>query len=784
MASLIWFTLFRTFMGKQHGAVCNWLFYYFKAKGMAGNVITQALFGRETSDTLSSTLETTKMACLEVHKGAGEWSDNVGIINSDEGRTFPLGTFAVSHIVYLLAHPHKPSIRSTLAIAMTKKGKRMALPMPAAHRVKLQASGLKAAMKSSQADSEATSKVWTKQRRVDHEAEIPWTDSQATYIEETIKPEVICLFKTLDENGDLVHAGIDVFQDENYEATGAYRELRILQMKKKIDNLTTYLRARVASSIAVSATVLKLKPNLDKIIRSFMDFTKPTTAKQIFKGEHKAEISRRVVALVAAAKKEFPEDGSHDEEGDEEGIGNGVKGVKVQAEDLPSDDVDEAHDEAEYDPSTTHSESDDDSDDENSAYTFCTADITRVCDGNFNLGTAYQVVLSCVWKELDEEERARIIAKAKSQMVHHDKNCKDFPYLLRDMMDRLAAIDGQVGGTEIVVLYALRNPGNAAPFQAGHLYAHANPSSMRHFHDADFKNESIKSFNDLADLWSQWGGSMLINTAQLSQGLLFQAYHGIGDVWLEELFYWESVVESPDKYYDTEKFVFPNGGFHSPFGLKTGQLYELAGYLKGLLEPFTFWRKPEISSGSEDLQVSSHLNSPPPPSRLTMPDLPLVNSHPMTSIPPPSHSATPIEPSLPSRPTTPDLPLVNSHPATPVPPPSCPAMPVKPVLPSRLRTPDPPPEGQHPTMPLRNAKKGGAKGKGRKAVLKSQLLAVEGGGMQTWKRKVTAQAEDAPLAKRTRADGELQSSKTIIIKGTNVKESASVKVEITWGGDD
>ncbi|PBK64165.1 hypothetical protein ARMSODRAFT_979293 [Armillaria solidipes] len=104
-----------------------------------------------------------------------------------------------------------------------------------------------------------------------------------------------------------------------------------------------------------------------------------------------------------------------------------------------------------------------------------------------------------------------MIAKAKSQTVNHDdailmelfKNCKNFPYLLGDMMVRLAVIDGPVRGAEIVVFYALRNPGNAAPFQAGHLYAHANLSSMHHFHDADFKNEAIKLFNDLVDLWSQ-----------------------------------------------------------------------------------------------------------------------------------------------------------------------------------------------------------------------------------------------------------------------------------------
>lgn len=52
--------------------------------------------------------------------------------------------------------------------------------------------------------------------------------------------------------------------------------------------------------------------------------------------------------------------------------------------------------------------------------------------------------------------------------------------------------------------------------------------------------------------------------------------------------------------------------------------------------------------------------------------------------------------------------------------------------------------------PEKDTKNSGAGGKGRKVAPKQQLLAVEGGGMQTRKRKVAAQAEDAPLAKRTR----------------------------------
>ncbi|PBK64166.1 hypothetical protein ARMSODRAFT_1023333 [Armillaria solidipes] len=211
---------------------------------------------------------------------------------------------------------------------MAKKAQRMTSPMPPACHVKLQASDLKAAMKGSQVNNEAISEGQAKRKRVGHEMEIPWTDGQAIYIETIIKPETMVnsMFETLDKNSDLVHAGINIFQNEDYGATGAYRGLRILRMKKKIDNLTTYLKGHVASNTAVSATVSKSKPNLDKIIWSFMDFMKPITAKQNFEAEHKAEISHQAVVLVAAAKKgDLQGDSFCNKEEEEVDVSDGLK---------------------------------------------------------------------------------------------------------------------------------------------------------------------------------------------------------------------------------------------------------------------------------------------------------------------------------------------------------------------------------------------------------------------------------------------------------------------------
>ncbi|PBL03899.1 hypothetical protein ARMGADRAFT_1022457 [Armillaria gallica] len=320
---------------------------------------------------------------------------------------------------------------------------------------------------------------------------------------------------------------------------------------------------------------------------------------------------------------------------------------------------------------------------------FCVEDIQKVCDTKFNFGAAYQIVLSWMWKKLSDEEKEDLALKAKSKTVHHDK----FPYLLNNMLDRLASIDGPLRGGEFVILYVMRNPGGPMAFQAGHLYAHTNQSLDQHFHDADLTNESIKFFHDVADVWSQWAGATLMNglqdntVIQNSDGVRtfhvdaqnctpndlinqLQAYFEgcFCDVFFGQTFYWESIIEAPACYYDIDKFVFPGGGLRSPFDMTVGELYGLAAYLKVLESPFTFrvllnscWAptSPNKPSGA--------INNPAPENPVSITP---INSCPTSSIITMSKSlrsnSCPASPIVmmpkPLRPTTP----INSQPTTPV----------------------------------------------------------------------------------------------------------------------
>lgn len=163
--------------------------------------------------------------------------------------------------------------------------------------------------------------------------------------------------------------------------------------------------------------VNKTKPGVDKLIDSLIDFAKPMTAKQLFETTNKALISSRAMALIAMAKdtarkEEHAAAEASDEDIDVDDL------LLLEEEELPSNDVNPQQDAAGYEPEKDEEDEDDEEDDPQ--YQFCAADIQKVRDAEFNFGAAYQVALSGMWKELSEEEKSGIAAKAKSQTVHHD----------------------------------------------------------------------------------------------------------------------------------------------------------------------------------------------------------------------------------------------------------------------------------------------------------------------------------------------------------------------------
>ncbi|PBL04629.1 hypothetical protein ARMGADRAFT_1022994 [Armillaria gallica] len=518
------------------------------------------------------------------------------------------------------------------------------------------------------------------------------------------------IFLKLNKNGEVIQKGINVFQDEDYEVTGTYAELRIS------------VHACIMLAELAPSGPAKVKPSVDKLIASLMDFAKPITAKQLFEANNKS-------ILMDSAT---PESNGEDE------------------------------------------------DDDNPEHMFCVEDIQKVHDAEFNFSAAYQIILSQMWKELPDKEKEDLALKAKSKTVYRDENCKDFPYLLNNMLDRLASIDGPLGGGEFVVLYIVRNPGGSMAFQAGHLYAHANQSLDRHFHDTNLTNESIKSFHDVADVWSQWAGVTLMNGYQASKTILLPEIQtvfklsmlmprialpmislinfkhilrdvSISDVFFGQTFYWESIIKEPACYYDINKFVFPGGGLRSLFDMTVGELYGLAAYLKALESPFTFCvllkscrapTSPDKSSGAIDNPAPENpvsttpVNSCPTFAIITMSKSLWSNSRPASPI---------VTMPKPSRPTTP----INSQPTTPVEEASNPSWATTPIA-SHLTMPvdESAEEDLADAPPLKN---GHCKNIKKKPPLKKNVqntIVGNSAGVQMRKRKSTNKV--LPPAKRMR----------------------------------
>ncbi|SJL16572.1 uncharacterized protein ARMOST_20098 [Armillaria ostoyae] len=196
----------------------------------------------------------------------------------------------------------------------------------------------------------------------------------------------------------------------------------------------------------------------------------------------------------------------------------------------------------------------------------------------------------------------------------YDQNALDFPYLMTDMLNKLASLTGPLGGAKFQLNYCLRNPGGGDPMVAGHIYSHADGQSQHHFHeDVEFKLIKIKHFSDFARAWASWSGAALlcglsdksvprneqgiclfdVDASNCSPNLLVEKLHEyfqglFGDVWLGQTLNWQNVQNNPKRFYDTRKYKFPSNMLHNLFDLNTGSLYAIAKFLLGLQEPFQF----------------------------------------------------------------------------------------------------------------------------------------------------------------------------------------------------